>query len=101
MLNRNNENVFLEITKYAFDNTLAIVMICEDGQTFGNLTVNIQETLEDDCAFIDENNLGEDILSWVEENNVGKFTGRVGISGFCMYPEVKFNLKEIEKHAYK
>jgi len=101
MIKRHNETIYLETSKYAVDNTLAVVMICENGTAFGTLTVNIQEDLRDNCAFVDYNNMGEDIVDWIQENNLGTYTGRIGFSGFCAYPEVKFDLEEIKKHAYK
>lgn len=43
-------------------------------QPWGDLTVNLGWTVSKDCAFIDVNNLGNDILPWMEKNKLGKPT---------------------------
>lgn len=63
-------------------------------EPWSDLTVNLDEICEPDCAFIDTNNNGDAIIKWIIENGIGELTGRMGFSGFCVYPEVRFK-KEI------
>lgn len=91
-------NINFEVTSYVDDGGLAIVMHCE-GEPFATLTVNLEDfPTYGNKAFVDINNLGEEIINWIEENNIGVRTSRLGFSGFCVYPEVDFNLDEINKH---
>jgi cellulose synthase/poly-beta-1,6-N-acetylglucosamine synthase-like glycosyltransferase len=99
MLRLNSYNVYLEINKYVYNDTLAIIIQCSDGDVYGNLTVNIDDKLSGkNCAFIDTNNLGETILDWIVRNKLGEPTGVIGFSGFCAYPEVRFNMEEVKKY---
>lgn len=65
---------------------------------FGVLTVNLEDfPTENNNAFVDTNNFGEDIVRWVVENGLGELTGRLGYSGYCCYPEVAFNIDKIKE----
>lgn len=97
-----NHNVSLSVERYAArSGGLAIVMDSDDGQ-FDMLTVFLEDFPTcGNKAFVDTNNLGDNIINWIEENNLGVQTSRLGFSGFCIYPEVDFNLDEINKHLTK
>ena len=72
----------------------------EQFMPYAVLTVNlVGEICGENCAFVDTNNLGEKIIKWLVDNNLGKPTGRYGKSGFCTYPEVKFNMDEVKKYV--
>lgn len=95
-----NENIRFDISSYEYGGGLAIIMWCDDGP-YATLTVNLEDekTSGPNCQFVDTNNLGYlDIMNWIVDNNLGEETGHVGFSGYCMYPEVRFNLEEINKH---
>ena len=65
--------------------------------------MNLGKRVAKDCAFIDINNLGNDILSWIEKNGLGSPTGRNEQSGFVVYPEYRFDperLKELDDNGY-
>ena len=66
------------------------------------ITVNIPgvSVSGEDCAFVDVNN-APFIEGVLRENNLAEPTGRVGFSGFCSYPEYRFNMEEVRKHEYK
>jgi len=85
------------IERYARDNSLAVFLYVEETEEpFATLTVNINESkkCKDNAAYIDINN-----CDWAPrfllENNLAKPTGNIGFSGWCAYPEYKFNIKKL------
>lgn len=92
-----NHPIELLKSSYCNNGNLAIEMVTyEDGypEPWSMLTVNLDDVLEPDCAYVDINNNGEDITAWIEQNSLGTPTGHIGYSGFCVYPEYKFNLEK-------
>jgi hypothetical protein len=82
----NGHRVYLEKDSYRSNGTLAVLMYNEDGEPFGNVTVNLNHPLQSgDLAFLDENNM-PGIGRWIERNGLGSFTGVRACSGFCTYP---------------
>lgn len=94
--------ITFSIEKYAHNDNLAIQMWRwdEDGfqEPWSILTVNLTKKCKPNCAFIDVNNNGDNIIEWLESNNLGVFTGNFEISGFCIYPEFEFNMDELNKY---
>ena len=96
--------IALIAAEYAGGN-LAIAMEYYDSEEnqlmpYAALTVNlVNEKCRENCAFVDINNLGPTILEWISVNKLGTPTGKYGKSGFCVYPEVKFNMDEVRKHG--
>lgn len=97
--------VSLELDTYLDNKRIAILLIgWENNETeaypFATITVNIpDEAVSDvDCNFVDTNNLPY-ICKFIEENNLGKPTHNLAFSGYCVYPEYKFNLDEIRKYT--
>jgi hypothetical protein len=41
-------------------------------------------------AFVDVNNLGDGIVSWLEENGIARLSGEMAESGYCVYPAMEF-----------
>lgn len=95
-------DITFELDRYASGGGLAIVMNCHDDgwkEPYGVLTVNLEDhPTYGSRAYVDTNNLGDEILQWITDNNLGQPTGEIGYSGFCVYPEYEFNLDEINKH---
>ena len=92
------EEVNIEVTTYANNKTLAIQLWCEDGP-FATLTVNLPDSQHNaECQYVDTNNCPW-AEQFIEEYNLGAFTGYYGFSGFCMYPEYRFNIEELKKYA--
>ena len=89
-----NYNVRLVKKNYVNNGNLAIRMIDEDEFPFATLTVNLGGKLADDVAYVDVNNCpwAED---FIEGNNLGVPTGMIGMSGWCFYPQYKFDLSKI------
>ena len=84
------------IERYANNDTLAVVLYTLDYEEYCVLTVNIGCSTNDDVAVIDTNNYPW-LLSYVLDNGLGELTGRYRCSGFCEYPEVKFNLMKLNE----
>ena len=77
---------------------IAIQAWDEDGEPFAVITVNLPDeelSGDENCtAFVDVNNIPE-IYDFLIDNEIAEFTGRTAYSGFCEYPEFKFNLGKL------
>ena len=96
----------LQVASYMNGN-LAIEMVTwEDGcpEPWNTLTVNLMWPCEKDCAFIDTNNNGKEILKWLKKHELAAPTGMELRSGYCTYPEYRFQealLREIDPDGYE
>lgn len=106
---RKNNNIYqimLRVATYQGGN-LAIQMLVElDGRVepWNTLTINLHGLREHNCAFIDIDNNGEDILTWIVRHSFAVPTGRKRCSGHCEYPEYRFkekSLLEMDKKGYE
>lgn len=88
----------LTVNHYLENNNLFVGMVCYNGEPFANLTVNLSVPCDENCAFIDTNNLGMGIMAWLEKNNLGTQTFRFQRSGFCEYYEFKFDMDKVKKY---
>ena len=98
-----NHPMTFQLANYADNGSLYVGLITnEEGypEPWSNLTVNLDKSFrcKENCAYIDTNNNGDGIIDWLETNGFGEQTGRLVFSGFCIYPEFKFNMEEIMKH---
>lgn len=98
----NTYDVCFEISHYLYGEGLSIeVLNLEDGRLnpYVHMTVNISTPLADSgCVFIDTNNFKQ-AEEFIEKYNLGEPTGKRGFSGYCVYPEYRLNMAEIEKHC--
>ena len=87
-------NCTLDFTSY-YNKRLAIEINCEDGEPFATLTVNLPDEPEPKAnqAYVDTNNCPW-AMDFIKENNLGRDTGAVGFSGYCVYPLVEFNVSD-------
>lgn len=82
----NGTKVYLQKEQYRNNGTLAVLMFKEDGELYGNVTVNLNHPLQsEDMAFLDENNL-PGIGKWLTKKKLGINMGANACSGFCTYP---------------
>lgn len=91
-----------DVDSYPQNGNLYVGLIThEEGypEPWQNLTVNLDVKCEENCAFIDTNNNGDDIIPWLINNKLGRLTGKYKASGWCMYPEFKFNMDELNKYV--
>ena len=84
----NAYDVRMEKTKYCNGN-LAIRLVCDNGEPYGDLTVNLNKELPDDMAYVDTNNM-PNAERFIKENNLGVHQGKYEYSGFCAYPLYRF-----------
>lgn len=99
-----NHPMTFELANYAENASLYVGLITnEEGypEPWQNLTVNLNESrrCKPNCAYIDTNNNGDEIIRWLIDNGLGDMTGRIGISGFCFYPEFEFNMEALMEHV--
>ena len=87
--------VKMAVDRYVTNKNLALPMWCEDGP-FATLTVNLDEKLPGNQAYVDVNNCpwAEDLIRQYE---IGKPLGRVRPSGWCVYPLYEFDLDRIKE----
>ncbi len=107
ILNRwgSEHKIVFGIAKYTSNGNLAVSMVVEMEEDYYEpwsfLTVNLGRKCAPNCAFIDINNNGDDIIGWLIENNLGDVTGRMELSGFCIYPEFEFDMENLNKYTIK
>lgn len=81
-------------TKYSNNNNLAIVAneLMDDGyeEPYSTVTVNLNNILPSNQAYLDINNCPDEIIHWLFDNGYAEQKG-VEFSGFCMYPLVEFS----------
>lgn len=93
-----DHKISFHLANYNSNGNLYVGMIChdeEESEPWEDLTVNLDDKLAPNCAYIDTNNNGKEIIQWLTANNLGHLTGDYGFSGFCMYPEFEFNMHEL------
>ena len=100
--------IAFSISKYATNGNTAIQMWkwVKDGdeqegyyEPWSSLTVNLTKECKPNCAFIDTNNNGDNIVEWLEANDLGFQTGNYEISGYCIYPEFEFDMDKLMKYT--
>lgn len=97
--------IALKVTSY-LDGNLAIDMEAWDegyAEPWSNLTVNLDGVRGKDCAFIDTNHNGDDIIIWIIRHGLAIHTGVRQRSGFCEYQEYRFRadrLQELDPEGY-
>lgn len=70
---------------------------------WGSLTTNLSGIRPPDCAFINIQEYGNEILSWIEENKLAEPTGQLRQVGGIEYPEYCFfpeRLLELDETGY-
>ena len=98
-------NMRLQLLSYPNDNLAIQMLHCEDEEweIWNVLTVNLGDTRPLNCAYIDTNNNGREILSWIVRHGLAVPTGHTATSGFCTYSEYRFRpeiLKEADPEGY-
>lgn len=86
------------IDRYVANDGLAIELWNEEDGPIARITVCLPKyKVAEDEAFVDTNN-NPGIMEVIEKYKLGELKGS-GVSGFCCYPLVKFNMAELRKHV--
>ncbi|HBA47112.1 MAG TPA: hypothetical protein DCZ91_04805 [Lachnospiraceae bacterium] len=91
-------------TYYPYNRTLAVVLFIKGSrraEMYGNLTCCLDDAPGRNRAYIDINNMGEDVLEALEEGGFGARTGRQCRSGYVTYPEFEFREDVLKAYAGK
>ena len=81
---------------YHYGKGIAVELFAVDeGEPFACITVNLADAdCDKDCAYVDTNN-----CPWaprfLRQYKLAEPTGNYGSSGFCVYPEYKFDLTKL------
>lgn len=89
----NTWQVQVEVDVYLDNKSLCVSLTTmEDGipEPYGNVTVNLDGTVPNYCAYVDTNNM-PDIEAFLVENGIAESTGLLKGSGYCVYPLYLFN----------
>lgn len=90
------------IRKYTNNGRLAVALVDERYELFTYLTINIQYDLSNNndglLAFIDTNN-EKWAENYIEKYGLAIKTGFYGLSGYCVYPEYRFNLSKLNEES--
>ena len=95
--------VYPQVATYAYNDRLAIRLYAKGAGVIGNITVNLDSPLSGSKkthAFVDTNN-GKvfDVERFLERYDLAQPTGFMARSGYCTYPEYKFDLKKLQEAA--
>lgn len=85
--------VQVEVNVYLDNKSLCVSLTAmEDGipEPYGNITVNLDGTVPNYCAYVDTNNM-PNIEAFLVENGIAEFTGLTKKSGYCEYPLYLFD----------
>lgn len=89
-------------TTYQNNGSLAIQVMCQEkGEDFVEpycrLTTNLEvPPVNENMAYIDTNNVPQDLVQMLLDAGVMKFTGVDQMSGWCIYPEAEFDKEWLE-----
>lgn len=91
------EEVVLRLGRYARHNNLAIRLITKSGEPWTTMTVNLDEKLPSNYAYVDVNNFAE-AEEFIQTYSLGTYTGLYSRSGYVNYPLYKFDLEQLRKY---
>lgn len=97
-----NHNMTFELANYIENGNLYVGLISNDNgyaEPWQNLTINLSVKCKENCAYIDTNNNGDEIIDQLENNGLGHPTGNMKPSGWCLYPEFEFNMEALMPHV--
>lgn len=100
--NGNIIDVKIKIGYYARNKTnIKISLICYDkdnvAEDYGNLTVNLGDTLPPCHAYIDINGIPS-LPMFIKKYKLAEDTGYVKTSGFVEYPMYRFNMDKLQEY---
>lgn len=93
--------VSFQMSRYATTNNLYIGVFDYSGEEpnfLFDITINLDEKCEHDCSFVDVNNC-PGIDMWLMAHGFAEPTMRWEDSGFCVYPEFRFNMEKLYEYG--
>ncbi len=91
----------LNLSYYMHNRTLAVSLYEKGGnkdEEYWMLTCCLDDAPGKNRAFIDVNNMGEQIVDALETAGFGKRTGRTARSGYVTYPEFEFDAEVLKAY---
>ena len=90
------KNCFLRVDRYRADGSLFVGLFNNEGPVATLTKCLDDQNLGENKSYLDTNNLPE-AIEFVEENGLGKVTGYMGYSGFCVYPMVEWDMEKLKE----
>ena len=88
-------NCVLQVGKYQHDGSLALEIFSYEEGPIARITVCLDDkNIAEDEAYVDTNNCPW-AADFIEDNGLGKNTGKIRLSGYCIYPLFKFDMAKI------
>ena len=95
-------DISFRLATYSENGNLYVGMISHDegyAEPWSDLTVNLSVKCKPNCAYIDTNNNGEEIIDWLCSYGLATETGMMKISGWCIYPQIEFNMEKLLEYV--
>lgn len=92
------EQVFLTVSAYP-NNTMYVGLMADDGGTsklYGNVTVNLMDSVPSYCAFVDTENMPE-LEEFLERNGIAECSSLSQKRNNCSFPLYVFNPKRLRE----
>jgi len=92
-------DIQISVNHYQADGSLCVDLWNQEEGPIARLTTCLNKKgIEENMSYLDENNCPWS-LDFIEHYGLGRNTGKVGFSGYCMYPLIEWDLTELEKYA--
>ena len=90
----------ITLNNYAADGSLCVELWNEEDGMIARLTTCLsKKSLKGtNRSYVDDNNCPW-AMDLIEKYNLGTDTEMIGMSGFCFYPLVEWNIDELKKYA--
>ena len=95
-------DISFRLATYAENGNLYVGMLSHDegyAEPWSDLSVNLSMKRKPNCAFIDVNNNGEEIIDWLCSYGLTTETGMMKYNELCIYPEVEFNMDKLMEYV--
>ena len=93
--------VSFQMSRYASNGNLYVGLFDYSGEEpefLFDITVNLDKKCEPDCSFVDINNW-PNVDKWLMYHGFANPTMEWESSGFCWYPEFRFNIEKLHEYG--
>ena len=92
--------IFLQVSKYVADESLAIQAWNLEEGPIATLTVCLDDnSLGENETYLDTNNCPW-VVDFIQKYGLGELTGKMRPSGYCLYPAAKIDMDAVLKHVF-